>query len=346
MPKIPVVTALLAALLFGAATPASKALLNNIPPFQLAGLLYLGAAIGVTPLILRERKFVTPWHLTKINLYRLIGSILFGGILGPVFLLFGLQSASSTSVSMWLNLELIFTALLGYFLFKDHLTVYAWLATACMLIAAALLATAEGNAGITTGLFVAIACLSWGLDNHLTVLIEGISPSQTTFWKGVVAGTVNFAIGSSVTPYSTGFNLIGMAIIVGVFAYGFSIVLYIISAQKLGATRGQTIFSTAPFFGVLLSVTLLGEPIVSSQMYAGLIIAFSLTFLFLERHEHNHSHEKIVHDHLHKHDDGHHEHVLPDVPHGFWHSHGHKHEEMLHSHPHWPDLYHRHVHKK
>ncbi|MEN8173554.1 MAG: DMT family transporter [Chloroflexota bacterium] len=311
MPKIPVITALVAALLFGAATPASKALLNTIPPFQLAGLLYIGAAIGVTPLILRQGKLVIPWHLSKVNLSRLIGSIFFGGILGPVFLLFGLQSASSASVSMWLNLELIFTALLGYFLFKDHLTVYAWLATACMLFAAVLLANSEGTAGITAGLFVALACLSWGLDNHLTVLIEDISPAQTTFWKGVVAGSINFAIGTSANPHSTGFNLIGMAILVGVFAYGFSIVLYIISAQKLGATRGQTIFSTAPFFGVLLSAILLGEPIVSGQIWAGLIIIFSLAFLFLERHEHNHAHEK-----------------------------------MLHTHPHWPDQHHRHVHKK
>ncbi len=346
MPKIPLVTALLAAFLFGAATPASKALLSNIPPFQLAGLLYIGAAIGVVPLILKEQKFVKPWCLTKINLSRLIGSIIFGGVLGPVLLLFSLQTASSASVSMWLNLELIFTALLGYFIFNDHLTIYAWLATACMLIAAAILATAEGAAGITAGLLVAIACLCWGLDNHLTVLIDGISPSQTTFWKGVVAGTVNFAIGTYVSPYLTSFDLIGMAIIVGVFAYGFSIVLYIISAQKLGATRGQTIFATAPFFGVILSVTLLGESIVRSQIWAGLIIGFSLVLLFLERHEHKHSHEKIAHDHWHKHDEGHHEHILPNVPHGFWHSHIHKHEELSHSHPHWPDLCHRHEHKK
>ena len=37
--------ALLSAVLFGAATPASKLLLGSLEPFQLAGLLYLGAAL-------------------------------------------------------------------------------------------------------------------------------------------------------------------------------------------------------------------------------------------------------------------------------------------------------------
>jgi hypothetical protein len=36
-----------AAALFGAATPASKLLLAELTPFQLAGLLYLGAALRV-----------------------------------------------------------------------------------------------------------------------------------------------------------------------------------------------------------------------------------------------------------------------------------------------------------
>ena len=48
--RSPMVVALLAAMLFGAAAPTSKPLLTSISPFQLAGLLYLGAALGVFPL--------------------------------------------------------------------------------------------------------------------------------------------------------------------------------------------------------------------------------------------------------------------------------------------------------
>jgi hypothetical protein len=31
---------------------------------------------------------------------------------------------------------------------------------------------------------VLAACACWGLDNQLTALIDGITPSQTAFWKG------------------------------------------------------------------------------------------------------------------------------------------------------------------
>ncbi|MDR4509808.1 MAG: DMT family transporter [Candidatus Brocadiaceae bacterium] len=346
MPKIPLITALLAAFLFGAATPASKALMADIPPFQLAGLLYIGAALGIIPLIFKEQSFLNPCRLDKKNLFRLIGSIIFGGILGPVFLLFGLRFASSVSISMWLNLELVATALLGYFIFRDHLTPYGWLSTAGMLIAAALLTNAEGISGITAGILVAIACFCWGLDNHLTVLINGMPPSQITFWKGIMAGIINFSIGAFMSSMEMTFTLFGIAIIVGVFSYGISVVLYIMSSQKLGTTRGQIIFSTAPFFGVVLSTTLLGESVADTQIWAGLIIMSSLVFLFLEKHEHEHIHCAITHDHWHKHDDGHHAHILPDVPHGLWHSHLHEHEEISHSHKHLPDLDHRHKHNK
>ena len=65
------------------------------------------------------------------------------------------------------------------------------------------------------------------------------------------------SLGKIVVPVFLAVALIMLAI--GVVAYGFSIVLYIASAQQLGATRSQLIFSSAPFWGVLLSVVLLGE---------------------------------------------------------------------------------------
>jgi len=103
MPKSPFWIALLSALLFGAATPFSKILLAHLTPFQLAGLLYLGAAVGVLGIILRTRTFLVPWRMDRKNQLRLLGAVTFGGVLGPLALLGGLNLASAASVSMWLN---------------------------------------------------------------------------------------------------------------------------------------------------------------------------------------------------------------------------------------------------
>jgi drug/metabolite transporter (DMT)-like permease len=43
---LPVLQALLAAVLFGASAPLSKILLNDLPPVTLAGLLYLGSGLS------------------------------------------------------------------------------------------------------------------------------------------------------------------------------------------------------------------------------------------------------------------------------------------------------------
>ena len=72
--------AILSALLFGAATPASKWLLNELSAFQLAGLLYLGAALGVAPFAFRKSAHqpVSIWPKDKKNTQRLGGAILAG----------------------------------------------------------------------------------------------------------------------------------------------------------------------------------------------------------------------------------------------------------------------------
>jgi drug/metabolite transporter (DMT)-like permease len=346
MSNFPLAIAFLAALLFGAATPASKALLRALPTFQLAGLLYLGAAVGVIPLIVRERKFSWPWNLDRKTALRLMGAIGLGGVAGPVFLLFGLRLASSASVSLWLNLELIATVLLGYAIFRDELNVYGLVATIGTLAAATLLSISEGSAGVHAGLLVALACLCWGLDNHFTALLTGITPAQTTFWKGLVAGIVNFGIGIQLGGYTASVSVTAVAITVGVFSYGISLVLYITSAQKLGATRSQIIFSSSPFFGVVFAVAFLGEPISLAQAVAIVVIIISLGLLFFERHLHTHHHEEAAHEHWHRHDDGHHDHVFPGMPQAIYHSHWHEHKATTHSHPHWPDPYHRHKHKE
>jgi drug/metabolite transporter (DMT)-like permease len=346
MPKFPLAIAFLAALLFGAATPASKALLQTLPAFQLAGLLYLGAALGVIPLIVKERMFSWPWALDRKTALRLLGAIILGGVLGPVLLLFGLKLASSASVSLWLNLELVATILLGYLFFRDKLGIHAWVATAGTLAAATLLSVSEGYAGVQAGLLVTLACFCWGLDNHFTALITGISPAQTTFWKGSVAGIANLVIGLQLDAYTATVSLTAAAIIVGIFSYGISLVLYITSAQKLGATRSQIIFSSAPFFGVILAATLLKEPISQAQIIATLVIIVSLVFLFFEQHLHVHQHEASAHEHWHRHDDGHHDHLFPGMPHGKYHSHWHEHKATTHAHPHWPDPDHRHGHEE
>lgn len=336
--------ALISALLFATAAPVSKVLLADLSAFQLAGLLYLGGAIGVLPLVLRRNQRLSILKLNRKNQLRLLGAILLGGVAGPVFLLMGLKLASAASVSLWLNLELVFTALLGWLIFHDHLGRFGWIGIAGTVTAGVLLSADQGTTGVLAGSLVALACLCWGFDNHFTALIDGISPAYSTFVKGIVAGSSNLIIGITTQSLTAEPSVIGGGLILGAFAYGASIALYIAAAQRLGATRGQSLFATAPFIGVLLSVVLLGESLSMLQIIAALLLVGALFVMFRDRHAHEHSHEPMTHDHSHRHDDLHHDHPHEQTAQDGRHSHPHEHLPTVHSHPHWPDLHHRHSH--
>lgn len=341
---MPFALALVSAALFGAATPASKALLGDLSPFQLAGLLYLGAALGVAPLALRQAGLRLPGRADRRNRVRLAGAVLAGGLAGPVLLLFGLRIAGAASVSLWLNFELVATALLGALFFREPLGRAGWTAVACAVAGAAVLAAPDGDAGILACTLVLAACVCWGLDNHLTALIDGIRPAESTFWKGLMAGATNLALGLAFEPFAAAPLAISSALAIGALSYGASIVLYISAAQRLGATRAQVAFSSAPLFGLAISVGWLGERLGVVHAASIALFALAIGLLMLERHAHRHEHEAMRHEHAHRHDDQHHTHVHPGIPAVTTHTHAHEHQPMVHAHPHWPDLHHRHHH--
>lgn len=342
MRRAPIVWAVLAAALFGAATPACKTLLDGVGPLVLAGLLYLGAAIAVLPFSWRggspER-----WR-SAVNLRRVGGAVLFGGVLGPIALLYGLELAPSASVSLWLNLETVATAVLAWLFFREHVGLRVWAANLGVVAAGVVLASPGGFSLAPAAGLVALACVFWGLDNNLTALIDGFTPQQSTLVKGVVAGVVNLGLAAAFGQDMPPLPLVLAALAVGGLGYGASIVLYIRSAQHLGATRSQMVFSSAPFFGVAGAWVALGEPVGAAQVVGALVIVGALAAMLSAKHGHEHRHDAVVHTHPHQHSDGHHDHTHDPAPEGGWHTHEHAHEGRVHTHPHEPDLHHRHEH--
>jgi drug/metabolite transporter (DMT)-like permease len=337
----PVAIALLAAALFGAATPLSKWLLGALSPLQLAGLLYLGAALGVAPALRGSRRLVPRGRRGRL---RLLGAVVCGGLLGPVLLLLGLRLASAASVALWLNLELAATALLGAALFRDRLGAAGAAGVALAVAAGVALAAGEGAAGAAAGAFVAAACVCWALDNHWTALLDELPAAATTVWKGAVAGAANLALGAALVPLDAAPALLAAALVTGALCYGASIALSISAAHAFGATRTQVLFATAPLFGVALAAAWLGEPLTPAHLGAAVALALSAALVLRDRHAHLHRHAALAHVHRHRHDDDHHLHAHPGAPPDLEHAHWHVHEPLEHAHPHWPDLHHRHRH--
>lgn len=336
-----VLRCLLAAVLFGAAAPAASELADSLPAFTLAGLLYLGAALAVAPSTARRPPtgdaIGREWKPVAL-------AVFFGGAVGPVLLMAGLERTGAASASILLNTELVATVVLAAVFFREHLGPRL-LASTVLITGAGLILAWDSGAGFEAGaVLILAACVAWGIDNCVTAKIEHLAPGHVVALKGVIAGTANLAIGLTTTGWgaNTGFGDVAGALVVGALGYGLSITLWVKGARELGAARAQVLFATAPFIGVAIAWTILAEPITGDEVLAGAIAALGVIVSLRSGHLHEHRHSPVEHDHEHDHDE-HHTHLHGEVVTGS-HSHAHRHDELVHAHPHVPDLHHRHDH--
>lgn len=333
---------LLAAVLFGASAPAVSVLAGDVPALVLAGLLYLGAGLAVLPRVLRHpptaQALQRDWRPALI-------AVIAGGAVGPALLVAGLARTSAATASILLNLELAATVLLAGTIFREHL---GWrvVTGAVLVTAAGTILVWEPGAEVSVGaLLIAAACLAWGVDNGVTARIDQLSPEHVVLLKGAVAGAANLMLGLAFADDLTGIDAgsVVAALAVGAVGYGVSIVLWVKGARDLGAARGQVIFSTAPFVGVLIAWVVLGETVAWEQVVAVAVAAVGVGMSIESAHDHAHRHEPTEHEHEHSHDD-HHDHLgrgraARDT-------HPHRHQPRSHAHPHVPDLHHRHPHSE
>lgn len=338
--------ALGSAVLFGASAPVSKWLLGSVDPWLLAGILYLGAGIGLAlvhwgrPLIGLER-VETP--LSRSELPWLAAVVAFGGVMAPLFLMLGLSLTTASSASLLLNLEGLATMVIAWLVFRENVDRRLLIGALAILLGAVVLSFDGGGFELDPGgLWIAAACLCWGIDNNLTRKLSSADPVQIALIKGLAAGGTNVVLalflGASLPPIF----VVGIGAIVGFLGIGVSLVMFMLGLRHLGTARTGAYFSLAPFIGALIAVIGFGEPVTLSLVVAALLMGFGLWLHLSERHEHDHVHDSIEHDHLHSHDDHHrHDHDGPVTePHAHWH----RHAPLRHKHPHYPDLHHRHGH--
>jgi drug/metabolite transporter (DMT)-like permease len=198
--------------------------------------------------------------------------------------------------------------------------------------------------GVLGPLAIIGACIAWGLDNNLTRKIALADPLQIVAVKGLVAGPVNLLLGLWIGGAFPDFRPALFAAMIGFFCYGISLVLFVISLRNLGTARTAAYFATAPFFGAVLAVVTLGEPVTTQLVLAGALMGIGVWLHVTERHEHEHLHDPITHSHVHVHDVMHHHDHKREDPASEPHTHIHRHSRLTHSHKHMPDMHHQHRH--
>ena len=343
-----VVYGVLSAVLFGVSTPLAKELLGVVPPLWLAALLYLGAGLGLSAVLLTRRltnakDVALPGHGEWLWVF---AAIALGGIAGPVALMYGLTMTSGGTASLLLNLEAVLTALLAWFLFHENFDTRIALGMLAIVAGAVVLTVSsdDKSPSITGPLLVALACLCWALDNNLTRKVSASDAVVLASLKGLMAGLVNGGMALVFGLAIPDRAVFAGASAVGFLGYGVSLVLFVLALRHLGAARAAAYFSVAPFFGAVLAVALGQDAVTFSLACATALMGLGVWLHVSEHHTHQHEHESMEHVHSHRHDVHHqHEHAFE------WdgrepHAHPHVHATIRHVHAHFPDVHHRHPH--
>lgn len=341
-------TALTAALLFGVSTPLVQRYGVGIGSFTTAALLYAGAAL-VGALLRRPVEREARVHRGDAS--RLALMALFGAVIGPVALAWGLQRTSGASASLMLTLEAVFTAVLARMWYHETLDRRVIIAMILLTVGGMVLvidranadADANGTSQMLGLLAVMAATAAWGVDNTLSRAVADRDPGQVVMFKGAL-GAVATSLMAVVLGEPAPALLPALALFaVGATGYGLSLRFYLLAQRAFGAARTGSVFAFAPFVGAVFAFVL-GERSGGAWMLAGAsLMATGIVLHLAESHGHEHDHDETEHEHAHAHDDGHHTHAHDPSPVG-QHSHLHRHKPTRHGHAHVPDEHHAHRH--
>jgi drug/metabolite transporter (DMT)-like permease len=276
----------------------------------------------------------------------LIAVALFGAGIAPTLLAWGLQRAGATTGALLLNLEAVFTVLLARIVYRESIGRRVSLALLLMAsggVALGLEAGFSKGFSLWGALAVALATLSWALDNTLTRGLAEQDPVHVVALKGALGASITLSAAVLWREPVPGLRAAIVIALAGATGYGLSLRLYLLAQRRIGAARTGSIFAIAPFVGAALSWAIGDKAPGPLALGAAVLFGLGVWLHATERHEHRHAHPVVDHEHAHRHDDGHHHHHH-DPPFLAEHSHPHHHDLLEHDHDHAPDVHHDHSH--
>ena len=326
-----IIYALAAAVFYAVNVPCSKLLLGHIPPTFMAGLLYLGAGLGVGVMYMFHRKKEKPEErLNKKDLPYTAGMVLLD-IVAPILLMIGIGIGTSANASLLGNFEIVATTVIAMLLFKEKVSGKLWAAVTLITVSSIILSFGGSDSfSFSVGsLFVLGATVCWGLENNCTRSISEKSTYQIVTIKGFGSGAGSVTVALIMGEKLPEIMYVLPALLLGFVAYGLSIFTYIRAQKTLGAAKTSAYYAAAPFIGAFLSFVLLHEELTAAYiaalvvMTAGTVLVVADTLAKRHSHVHTHSftqmHDGSTHTHTvtHSHE---HTHYITDDKHGHRHS--------------------------
>ncbi len=266
--------AVLAAALYAISSPFSKLLLEYMPSTMMAGLLYIGAGLGMGIVaVFRGKNSVNPEEkLEKTDFPYTVAMILLD-VAAPICLLFGLNLTFAANASLLNNFEIVATAVIALAVFKESVSPRLWCGIFFVAASCALLSFEDISAfNFSVGsVFILFAAVLWGVENNCTRKLSDKDPLIIVLLKGIFSGGTSLLIALTLGERAENLWSIAAVLGVGLVAYGMSIFVYVYAQRFLGAARTSAYYAVAPFIGSAISILIFREK-PDIQFFAALLL--------------------------------------------------------------------------
>lgn len=276
---------LLVALFWGGTFIAGRVLALSMPLMAAAFCRFLVAAMLLLALAYQLEGGLPRLSRAQMGLTAALG--LSGVFLYNVFFFGALAHIPAGRTALFVSLTPVMTAMAASVIFKERLSVRRWLGIAIALTGAMVVITKGDLVGalrdfsqsIGTGeMLMCGAVLSWVAYTLLSrKALQTLSPvAATTYaslWGLLFLLIVSAKELGSISWLSLSPSVWIAMVYLGAIGTVLAFVWYYEGVKAIGPSRATVFTNLVPAFGVLLSASLLGEPIVMSMLVGGLLAA-------------------------------------------------------------------------
>ena len=271
---------LFAAVLFGSVFSLAKVPLTTVDPLVLTAIVYTISGLALIPFARASFTFEGKYDY----LYVVIVTI-FGGILAPVLLMYGLQQTAASTAAILTNGEIVFTIALSSIFFGEKPHGRVGLFAVFLVVIGLAIATTEDFTALESilelnpgNVMILASMLMWAIDNNVSRrLTLKVSPAKIAMVKSLAGGLVllviALAMGKQEIIAGIKFDMWMLIIVMSISGFGGALLLFLEGMKRIGTVKAMSMFSMTPIFGIVIAALALGESITVFQGIAtGLII--------------------------------------------------------------------------
>lgn len=262
--------AILSALCFGSISTLAKPTLDAINPLVLTCVIYLIAAISLTPVTLKKKIL-----FQKNDLLLIIAISVAGAVVAPLLFFYGLHMTTASNTAVISNVEIVFTVIMAILFFKEKVSRVGYVGLIMVIIGTLVVTSnlkfSNSDFHLDLGSILVIGSgFFWAIDNNVSkILTKRIDILKIAQVKSGIGGIILLGIVFTAgIPFFIPYNEIPFVLVLGIIGFALSLFLFLKGLHIIGVVKTIVIFATSSVFGLIFAIVFLHEQVSLYQIIA------------------------------------------------------------------------------